>query len=282
MKEAVKMTDETKKTLDNLKETGKKVLASDQINNIKETGKKVFSPRNLKKGAGLLVVLAVIGAGGKYFVHQNKVEAKSRAEAARTTLLQNMAAKNNISLVSTDEVKSAVADALGTDPTQVTFKSVNLVAPSFGKDEKKIDNHKDKHDKDKKENKKEHRSDKNEHKDYKQETREGAAKHSAQDEPNAVTQATPKDSKQAPVAPIAPAPEGQTPEGQAPNGQPAQAPNGQVQMQQTMPVPHKTSPMFYTVKCSKDQVNYEFLVNAQDGKVLRSEVKPAGFGLLPK
>lgn len=186
------MTEDTKATLNNMK------------NSITATGKKVFSPNHLKKGAGLLIVLAIIGAGGKYFVHQNKVEAKTRAVAARTTLLQNMAAQNNISLVSTDDVKNKVADALGKEVGQINFKNVNLVSPTLGKDGEKEDRYK--------------------HKD-----------------------------KRTASLPVPPAP----------------------------PV-EKQAPLFYSVKCRMDQVDYKFVVNAQNGKILRSEVEPAKLAFLNK
>ena len=133
------MTEETKATLkDNLHKTG---------NSIMETGKKVFTARNLKKGASILILLAVVGAGGKYFLHQNKVEARNRADEARTTLLQNLAAQNNVQLASTEDVKNKVAQALGTDAAQVKFTSVNLISPEFTRDGGQGDKHErgDKH-----------------------------------------------------------------------------------------------------------------------------------------
>ena len=122
------MTEETKVILNKVQDAG---------NKIKETGKQVFSPRNLKRGAGALVVLAVIGAGGKYFIHQNKAEAKARTAEARTTLLRNLAAQNNIQLVSPDAVKDAVAQTLESAADQVSFKSVNLVSPAFDREDGK-------------------------------------------------------------------------------------------------------------------------------------------------
>ena len=35
------------------------------------------------------------------------------------------------------------------------------------------------------------------------------------------------------------------------------------------------APLLYSVKCTKDNVNYKFLVGAQNGKILRSSVEPA-------
>jgi len=262
------MTEDTKATLNNMK------------NSITATGKKVFSPNHLKKGAVLLIVLAIIGAGGKYFVHQNKVEAKTRAMAARTTLLQNMAAQNNISLVSTDDVKNKVADALGKEVSQINFKSVNLVSPTFGKDGEKEDNykHEDKHEKNKKD-KKEYRKDNDRHeKDLHQQNKRFKENKEQTGVPDEISQATPKQQARSQVQ--VPTPQAPTVPGLAPN---AAAPDATA----SLPVPpappvQRQAPLFYSVKCSMDQVDYKFVVNAQDGKILRSEVEPAKLAFLNK
>jgi hypothetical protein len=114
------MTEETKTTLTNM------------TNSVKNTGKKIFTSHNLKKGASILILLAVVAGGGKYMLHQHQAEAKAQANAAHTTLLQNLASQNGIQIVSTDAVKATVAQALGTDADKVTFKSVDLMSPAFG------------------------------------------------------------------------------------------------------------------------------------------------------
>ena len=55
----------------------------------------------------------------------------------------------------------------------------------------------------------------------------------------------------------------------------------------SLPVPpappvEKQAPLFYSVKCRMDQVDYKFVVNAQNGKILRSEVEPAKLAFLNK
>ena len=211
------MTEETKATLkDNLHKTG---------NSIMETGKKVFTARNLKKGASILILLAVVGAGGKYFLHQNKVEARNRADEARTTLLQNLAAQNNVQLASTEDVKNKVAQALGTDAAQVKFTSVNLISPEFTRD----GGQGDKHERGDKHGVEHEREDKHE----REEKYGRGDKHEREEK----------------------------------------ADRGDQQPQQLQR--RSGAPLLYSVKCTKDNVNYIFLVGAQDGKILRSSVEPA-------
>ena len=211
------MTEETKATLkDNLHRTG---------NSIMETGKKVFTARNLKKGASILILLAVVGAGGKYFLHQNKVEARNRADEARTTLLQNLAAQNNVQLASTEDVKNKVAQALGTDAAQVKFTSVNLISPEFTRD----GGQGDKHERGDKHGVEHEREDKHE----REEKYGRGDKHEREEK----------------------------------------ADRGDQQPQQLQR--RSGAPLLYSVKCTKDNVNYIFLVGAQDGKILRSSVEPA-------
>ena len=211
------MTEETKATLkDNLHKTG---------NSIMETGKKVFTARNLKKGASILILLAVVGAGGKYFLHQNKVEARNRADEARTTLLQNLAAQNNVQLASTEDVKNKVAQALGTDAAQVKFTSVNLISPEFTRD----GGHGDKHERGDKHGVEHEREDKHE----REEKYGRGDKHEREEKSD----------------------------------------RGDRQPQQLQR--RSGAPLLYSVKCTKDNVNYKFLVGAQNGKILRSSVEPA-------
>ena len=211
------MTEETKATLkDNLHKTG---------NSIMETGKKVFTARNLKKGASILSLLAVVGAGGKYFLHQNKVEARNRADEARTTLLQNLAAQNNVQLASTEDVKNKVAQALGTDAAQVKFTSVNLISPEFTRD----GGQGDKHERGDKHGVEHEREDKHE----REEKYGRGDKHEREEKSD----------------------------------------RGDRQPQQLQR--RSGTPLLYSVKCTKDNVNYKFLVGAQNGKILRSSVEPA-------
>ena len=89
-------------------------------------GRKQITPQRLKKGAGCLVALAIVAGGGKFAMHKAKAEARLQEAQAKTRMLQNMAAQQNITLVSTDAVKESIASTLGTDPSSITFQSITL------------------------------------------------------------------------------------------------------------------------------------------------------------
>lgn len=89
-------------------------------------GRKQITPQRLKKGAGCLVALAIVAGGGKFAMHKAKAEARLQEAQAKTRMLQNMAAQQNITLVSTDAVKENIASTLGTDPSSITFQSITL------------------------------------------------------------------------------------------------------------------------------------------------------------
>ena len=270
------MTEETKATLkDNLHKTGNSIMA---------TGKKIFTARNLKRDASILVLLAVVGAGGKYMLHQNKVEAKNRADAARTTLLQNLATQNNVTLASTDDVKNKVAQALGVDAAQVNFTSVNLISTEMGKQGGQDDQHErgekrdskyeraDKHDRGEKHEREDKRGAKHEQRelwygDQKDAHERGEQRQLHQAGPdNSQAEMQNRSALLPPVPPVA---------GTAPD-QAAQTPDQQAAgTKQQLQRRQGGMPLFYSVKCSKDNVNYHFLVGAQDGKILRSSVEPA-------
>ena len=273
------MTEETKVILNKVQDAG---------NKIKETGKQVFSPRNLKRGAGALVVLAVIGAGGKYFIHQNKAEAKARTAEARTTLLRNLAAQNNIQLVSPDAVKDAVAQTLGSAADQVSFKSVNLVSPAFDREDGK--------DREKKEDKKyghqreEKRGAKKEHGDNKErgekhaygEDKEHGEKRAYGDNKEQGRQPFSQGQPALPGQPGQPGQPGSAPLAAPAAGAPntAAVPGQALATAPSLPAPGiapdqqlARNPLFYSVKCSLNNVDYQFVVDAQSGKILRSHVE---------
>jgi hypothetical protein len=267
------MTEETKTTLTNM------------TNSVKNTGKKIFTSHNLKKGASILILLAVIAGGGKYMLHQHKAEAKAQANAARTTLLQNLASQNGIQLVSTDAVKTTVAQALGTDADKITFKSVDLLSPAFGNgdhdknekherkgDYKKSGKHEreDKHER----NDKHERGEKNEQHD-RYENHDGGERNAQgmqqrfgknMPAPGNAVVGQPEQGMQVPQG---------APEGQAPQAMPeGQAPQTPV-VNAKAPMMNGQAPMFYSVKCTKDNVDYKFVINAKDGKILRTSTEPA-------
>ena len=264
------------------------------LNNMKDSAKEVFTAKNLKKGASVLILLAIVGGGGKYMLHQHKVEAKARANEARTTLLQNLAAQKNIPLVGTDAVKNTVAQALGADAAQIKFESVNLVSPQWGKDggpEHERDEKQERRDKRSKGERHEERSERGD-KYEREDGRERGEDSFRGDKKMRGDRQQFRQGKQdqehldkkdrGGIMPLPPQAPGQA--GQAQTAAPAQS-NGADQ--QTAPAPQAPAqagkmlkrqggePLFYSVKCSKDNVEYRFVVGAQDGKILRSSVEPA-------
>lgn len=208
-------------------------------------GRKQITPQRLKKGAGCLVALAIVVGGGKFAMHKAKAEAKLQEAQAKTRMLQNMAAQQNITLVSTDTVKENIASTLGTDPSSITFQSITLDDRKPGE-------------------KKEHRKDSR--KEKKQEKKDG--KRQSEDRKGAGRQAENR--------------QGQPGENGQP-GQNGERENrndsrtGATSRQPGMPRPEMAKaanafPGVYLARCEKDGMGYQFLVDAQSGQVLHGQV----------
>ena len=208
-------------------------------------GRKQITPQRLKKGAGCLVALAIVVGGGKFAMHKAKAEAKLQEAQAKTRVLQNMAAQQNITLVSPDTVKENIASTLGTDPSSITFQSITL-------DDRKPGEKKE----DRKDSKKE----------KKQEKKDG--KRQSEDRKGAGRQAENR--------------QGQPGENGQP-GQNGERENrndsrtGATSRQPGMPRPEMAKaanafPGVYLARCEKDGMGYQFLVDAQSGQVLHGQV----------
>ena len=208
-------------------------------------GREQITPQRLKKGAGCLVALAIVVGGGKFAMHKAKAEAKLQEAQAKTRMLQNMAAQQNITLVSTDTVKENIASTLGTDPSSITFQSITL-------DDRKPGEKKE----DRKDSKKE----------KKQEKKDG--KRQSEDRKGAGRQAENR--------------QGQPGENGQP-GQNGERENrndsrtGATSRQPGMPRPEMAKaanafPGVYLARCEKDGMGYQFLVDAQSGQVLHGQV----------
>lgn len=213
-------------------------------------GKSKLTPQRLKKGAGCLLVLAIVAGGGKFAMHKAKAEAKIQEAQAKTRMLQNMAAQQNITLVSTDAVKENIASTLGTDPSTITFQSITL-------DDRKPGERKENR-KDSKKEKKQERKDSKKQSDRREES--GRKEENRQGQPG----------------------QGDV-QGQRPEGQPGQeSRNGTRNQPGTMEqpgMPHpamakaaKAFPGVYLARCEKDGMRYQFLVDAQSGQVLHGQV----------
>lgn len=233
-------------------------------------GRKQITPQRLKKGAGCLVALAIVAGGGKFAMHRAKAEARLQEAQAKTRMLQNMAAQQNITLVSTDAVKENIASTLGTDPSSITFQSITLDDRKPGE---------------KKEDRKDSRKEK------KQEKKDG--KRQSEDRKGAGRQAENRQGQPGqngqygqPGTPNGRPGRGDV-QGQRPDGQPGQN-DGQesrnenrnqpgAMNQPGMPRPEMAKaanafPGVYLARCEKDGMGYQFLVDAQSGQVLHGQV----------
>lgn len=229
-------------------------------------GKSKLTPQRLKKGAGCLLALAIVAGGGKFAMHKAKAEAKIQEAQAKTRMLQNMAAQQNITLVSTDAVKENIASTLGTDPSTITFQSITL-------DDRKPGERKENR-KDSKKEKKQERKDGKKQSDRREES--GRKEENRQGQPGQIGQyGQPGSQENRPG-------QGDV-QGQRPEGQPGQeSRNGTRNQPGTMEqpgMPHpamakaaKAFPGVYLARCEKDGMRYQFLVDAQSGQVLHGQV----------
>ena len=229
-------------------------------------GKSKLTPQRLKKGAGCLLVMAIVAGGGKFAMHKAKAEAKIQEAQAKTRMLQNMAAQQNITLVSTDAVKENIASTLGTDPSTITFQSITL-------DDRKPGERKENR-KDSKKEKKQERKDSKKQSDRREES--GRKEENRQGQPGQIGQyGQPGSQENRPG-------QGDV-QGQRPEGQPGQeSRNGTRNQPGTMEqpgMPHpamakaaKAFPGVYLARCEKDGMRYQFLVDAQSGQVLHGQV----------
>lgn len=208
-------------------------------------GRKQITPQRLKKGAGCLVALAIVAGGGKFAMHKAKAEARLQEAQAKTRMLQNMAAQQNITLVSPDAVKENIASTLGTDPSSITFQSITLDDRKPGE---------------KKEDRKDSRKEK------KQEKKDG--KRQSEDRKGAGRQAENRQGQ-----PGENGQPGQNGEREKRND----SRTGATSRQPGMPRPEMAKaanafPGVYLARCEKDGMGYQFLVEAQSGQVLHGQV----------
>ena len=96
--------------------------------------KKGFSPRNLKKGAAVVVLVAVAAGAGKVTLKKMRFDRRQAEAAAKVELAQKLAVERNEPLLSSDEVLGKIAGLLGTDEGSVTLKGLperqNLICGS--------------------------------------------------------------------------------------------------------------------------------------------------------
>lgn len=223
-------------------------------NKIMETAKGIFSAKNLKRAGIVAVIGAVLAGGGAYWHYGQEAAAKARVSEARTQMVRTQAEKEGRALLSENEVRTLVADAIGMDETAITYRRIELTenrakGMKHGDDKHKGD-HRDGDHRDQK--------DKHERKDHRG------------DQPKAVHD------RQMPTL-DAPAPQ-QTSPALAPDAQQPAAPA----LDAASPAPGTASAApapnralfqpVYRVKCYANNVKYDLILDAQSGEVLYREI----------
>ena len=94
--------------------------------NIKNAVTGIFTKSRMKK-AGVLIVIAAVAAGGfSYYRHEQKIAQHTAAAAARTAMIEAQAQRENVALLSEDEVQRVAAEAIGKDAASITFRRIAL------------------------------------------------------------------------------------------------------------------------------------------------------------
>ena len=220
-------------------------------NKIMETAKGIFSAKNLKHAGIVAVIGAVLAGGGAYWHYGQEAAAKARVSEARTQMVRTQADKAGLALLSENEVRTLVADAIGIDETAITYRRIELT-DNRAKGMKHGD---DKHKGDHRDG--DHRDQKDKHeRKYRRGDQPMAARETPQPAPGGAP---------APAAPqqplTAPAPDAAAPAPAAPDTASA-AP---------APSPALFQPV-YRVKCYANNVKYELILDAQSGEVLYREI----------
>lgn len=207
--------------------------------NIKNAVTGIFTKSRMKK-AGVLIVIAAV--------------------AARTAMIEAQAQRENVALLSEDEVQRVAAEAIGKDAASITFRRIALTDAAD----------RDQHEKDGR--KKEHREGKHgKHKDRGEVTTEDYF-HLAESQRMQHAPAAPQNAP-APAA----APGASADAAQAPAGAPVPpAENADAAASAAPGMPGRIAPAFlpvYKVTCIADNVKYKLRIDAVSGNVLSREVE---------
>lgn len=260
--------------------------------------RRTVTPKRLKQAGAAVALLAVLGVGGSAYTHYQHGIARAQAMETRSNILSNLAAKENIQLITADQARQAVAEALGTDAASLKINSVTLETPGFGQDKhfkkdkddrgRKEFREKDgaRFDKDRREGRpaqfaREHRGDgpramdrergdgygpcggpwgDGYHRGYEgQRYRDGDRQEEAVPMPGSMKQ-----------APDQPGQSAQAPDPRQGLASP-EAPKG-VTMADRQSLANR--PLFYKVRCETGNSETSFLIDARSGKVLNTTVRP--------
>ena len=222
-------------------------------NKIIETAKGIFSTKNLKRAGIVAVIGAVLAGGGAYWHYGQEAAAKARVSEARTQMVRTQAEKEGLALLSENEVRTLVADAIGVDETAIAYRRIDLTENRAKGMKHGDDKHRGDHDD------RDHRDQKDKHE---RKARRGDQPMDARQMPPPA----PAPDAQQPTA--APAPDAAMPAPDA--AMPAPAAPGTASAAPA-PSPALFQPV-YRVKCYANNVKYELILDAQSGAVLYREI----------
>lgn len=87
---------------------------------------KIFTARNAKIAAAFIVVAALAGAGGRYYLHQRHMARHAEEVAAMADMTQAQAKQKGVSLINEEQARAAAAKAIGKDESELDFQEVAL------------------------------------------------------------------------------------------------------------------------------------------------------------
>ena len=237
-------------------------------NKIIETAKGIFSAKNLKRAGIVAVIGAVLAGGGAYWHYGQEAAAKARVSEARTQMVRTQAEKEGRALLSENEVRTLVADAIGMDETAITYRRIDLTENRAKGMKHGVDKHRGDHDDwddDWDHDDRDHRDQKNKH-----DRKDRRGDHLADAHGK---QMLPQGALAPQQAPPAPAPDAQQPMAAPSPNAVAPAPAPAPGTASAAPAPHRTlfQPV-YRVKCYANNVKYEMILDAQSGAVLYREI----------
>jgi hypothetical protein len=260
-------------------------------------GKSLVTPRRIKKGLTLLVLLALVGGAGKIGVMKVKAARRVSEDAARLEIFQKMAAQRNQTVLSSDEVKEKIAVLLDSDVDSLTLKRLSVAEPDFKKKDRDKRDEDDKHEKRDKEEKRDKKE-----KSFKRQDKDKASGLDRQGErerknnrdnnnqrPQGMGPDASQHMQQGPMQ-QGPMQQGSMQQGSRPDGNPSVNEKEQGRMvPPAAPVPGQPAgkpavmpnragvpfgrPVFYKAQVEKDGMRYNFLINAVTGEVVDSHVR---------
>lgn len=253
-----------------------------------------FTPKARKRLAIGLVAVLIAGGAGSAGIHYYKMQQHIKTDQARTAMLKVRAEKENLNLLSEDQIKTIAAENMGVSEGSIQFKQISLLDfKDINKDrgdrsDRKKDGRagdrqdKQRGDRDKQHSDRNDRFNRNGDKPGQPGSDAGNAPMMGQNAPNPAHPGSTPDGQQPPtmmnnqtppadqaqVTPATPAQTGAALQNQtaAPQGQ---APRGPVFGQGT---PGQLHPI-YQVRASADGVSYNLLIDGISGALLQSRVR---------